>query len=108
MALNLAEDWLTRYPDLDIIVSENNDMALATVEAVDRLNWITVVSINAIKDGLQSVIDGKFACTVFQDSKGQCATHVDCALKLCEGQKVDKEVMIPFQLVTKDNVKKFI
>lgn len=38
MALNLAEDWLTRYPDLDIIVSENNDMALATVEAVDRLN----------------------------------------------------------------------
>jgi len=109
-ALTLAEDWLTRYPDLNAIICQNDDMALGAVEAVQAAGRkdVVVVGIDAIEDALQAVKDGTMACTVFQDASGQGATAVDIALKLAKGEKVDKSVMIPFQLVTKDNVADFI
>ncbi len=110
-ALTLAEDWLTRYPDLNAIVCQNDDMAMGALEAVEaagRKDDVVIVGIDAIDDAVQAVKDGRLDCTVYQDSKGQGATSVDVALKLAKGESVEKEVMIPFQLVTVDNVDDFI
>jgi len=110
-ALALAEDWLTRYPDLDAIICQNDDMAMGALQAVQsagRQDSVIVVGIDAIEDALQAVKDGTLACTVFQDASGQGSTAVDVALKLAKGETVEKSVMIPFQLVTTDNVADFM
>lgn len=110
-ALALAEDWLTRYPDLDAIICQNDDMAMGAMQAVQsagRQDSVIVVGIDAIEDALQAVKDGTLACTVFQDASGQGATAVDVALQLAKGETVEKSVMIPFQLVTTDNVADFM
>jgi inositol transport system substrate-binding protein len=110
-AMSITEDWLQRFPSIKAICAQNDDMAmgaLAAVEAAGKLNSVIIVGVDAIPDALAAVRDGKMACTVFQDSKGQAAGSVDVALKLAKGGNSPKEVMIPFQLVTKDNVDKFI
>jgi ABC-type sugar transport system substrate-binding protein len=111
-ALSLAEDWLTSYQDLDAIICQNDDMAMGVLEAVEaagRKDKIIVIGIDAITDALDAVKSGRLDATVFQDSFGQGAGSVDLALK-CAKEKLMKtpDVMIPFILVTKDNVEDFM
>ncbi len=46
--------------------------------------------------------------TVFQDAIGQGKTSVDVAQKLIKGEKVASHVWIPFELVTKENMQKYV
>ncbi|TCM60940.1 hypothetical protein EV291_16011 [Rhizobium sp. BK068] len=50
---------------------------------------------------------GDLKATVFQDAKGQGKGSIDAALKAVRGEKLDREVWIPFQLVTQQNMAPF-
>jgi inositol transport system substrate-binding protein len=60
--------------------------------------------VDAIADGLAAVRDGRLDATIFQDAKGQGATAVETAVKIVRGEPYEKQTLIPFQLVTKENV----
>jgi inositol transport system substrate-binding protein len=110
-AMSLAEDWMQGFPTLNVIAAQNDDMAMGAIGAVaaaGKVGKVLVVGVDAIPDALQAVKDGTLACTVFQDSRGQGSGAVDVALNLAKGGTSAKAVMIPFQLVTKDNVDKFL
>ena len=51
---------------------------------------------------------GDLDVTIFQDAAGQGQGSIDTALKIKKGEKVDKKVYIPFQLVTPANIKDFL
>ena len=108
-ALSLTENWIQTGKKLDAIVAQNDEMALGAsrAAAASKLD-IPVIGIDAIPDALKAVRDGKLAATVFQDARGQGAGAVDLANKLANGQKVEKTLYIPFQLVTKANLDKFM
>jgi len=57
---------------------------------------------------LSAVKEGRLDATVFQDGVGQGRGSVDAALLLARKQPCPKETMIPFQLVTRDNVSQFL
>ena len=57
---------------------------------------------------LRGVKDGKLVATVFQDARGQGAGAIEVAAKLAKGESVPKTTFIPFQLVTKENLDKFM
>ena len=107
-ALALAENWLTTYQDLDAIICQNDDMAMGALEAVEaagRKDKVIVIGIDAIEDAKQAVKDGRLDCTVFQDAAGQGAMSVDVALECAKAGTVEHDdVMIPFVLVTTENV----
>lgn len=111
-ALALAENWLTTYQDLDAIICQNDDMAMGALEAVEaagRKDKVVVIGIDAIEDAKQAVKDGRLDCTVFQDAAGQGAKSVDVALECAKAGTVEHDdVMIPFILVTTDNVDQFM
>ena len=50
---------------------------------------------------------GDLDVTVFQDAAGQGKGALDAALKLVKGDKVEKKVYIPFELVTPENLKDY-
>jgi len=55
--------------DINIVYAHNDDMALGAVQAIEEAGMkpgkdIIIVSIDAIREGIQAVIDGKINCVV--------------------------------------------
>lgn len=110
-AMKLAEGWILAYPDLKAILCQNDDMAMGALQAVQDAgvaDKTIVVGVDATDDALNAVKEGKMACTVFQDAEGQGKGAFDAAYKLAKGETVEKEYMIDFQLVTKENVDQYL
>jgi len=111
-AMGLMENWIQSYGDkINAVFAQNDEMemgALLALEQAKLKNKVLVVSVDAIADALQAVKDGRLDATVFQDAKGQGANAVEVALKILRKQPYEKQVFIPFQLVTKDNVANYM
>lgn len=108
----LMENWLQAYKgQIDAVFAQNDEMgmgALKALEAAGLKDQILLVSVDAIADALQAVKDGRLDATVFQNAKGQGSRAVETALKIIKGEAYEKEVFIPFELVTADNVDEYL
>jgi inositol transport system substrate-binding protein len=111
-AQNLVTNWLSKGLKFDAIVSNNDEMAIGAIQALKSAGVDTkaaiVGGVDATQDALASMKAGDLKVTVFQDAAGQGKGAVDAALALAAGKTVEKKVYIPFQLVTPDNMDKFI
>jgi inositol transport system substrate-binding protein len=111
-AQNLMANWLSSGVQWDAVVSNNDEMAIGALQAMKAANVDTskviIGGVDATQDALASMKAGDLKVTVFQDAAGQGKGSLDTALKLAKGEKVDKKVYIPFQLVTPENMDQFI
>ncbi|GAB4039965.1 substrate-binding domain-containing protein [Spirosoma jeollabukense] len=110
-AMSLMENWIQSYgSQINAVFAQNDEMGLGAVKALTAAglkNKVIVVSIDAIPDALQAVKKGELDATVFQNAQQQGAQAIETAVKLAKGQPYNKETLIPFQLVTKENLAKF-
>ena len=53
-------------------------------------NHILIAGVDGTPDALQMLKSGKMIATIFQDAKGQGEGAVDAAIKLANGEKVEK------------------
>lgn len=105
-----TEDWLNRFGDgLKAIASNNDDMALGAIQALKdaKREDILVVGVDATPDGLAALEAGDLSATVFQDAAGQGGGAVEVAFKSVKGEAVETLTMIPFKLVTPENIQDF-
>jgi inositol transport system substrate-binding protein len=107
-AVSLVENWLLTYgEDINAIVSNNDEMALGALQAIQSNNRedVFVIGVDAISDALQSIEAGELDATMFQDAEGQGQTAIDVMQELLSGgQPEESQVLIPFELVTEENV----
>lgn len=111
--MNLMENWIQSYGDkINAVFAHNDEMGMGALQALEQAKLkdkVIVVSIDAIADALQAVKDGRLDATVYQDAKGQGAGAIDMAIQLIKKEPVEKkDIFIPFQLVTKENVNTFL
>lgn len=110
--MTLMENWIQSYGDkIDAVFAHNDEMGMGALLAVEQAKpkkKIVLVSVDAIADALAAVRDGRLDATVFQDAKGQGGTAVETAVKIVRKQPYEKQVYIPFQLVTKENVAQYL
>ncbi len=111
-AMTLMENWIQSYgAKTNAVFAQNDEMgmgALIALEQARKKDKVIVVSVDAIADALQAVKDGRLDATVFQDSRGQGGTAVETAVRIIRKEPYEKQVFIPFQLVTKNNVEKYL
>lgn len=78
----------------DVVYAHNDDMALGAIEALAAAGIkpgqdVTVLSIDAIKDALQAIVDGKLNCSV--ECNPMFGPRVyDLATKLAAGERVTR------------------
>ena len=109
-AMKLVENWIQSKIKIDGILANNDEMALGAIKALEDaglLGKVVVSGIDATPEALEYVKAGKENYTVFQDAKGQGRKSIEVAAKVVNGEKVDKEYIIPFELVTKDKVEEY-
>lgn len=111
-AQTLMENWITAHGEkIQAVFAQNDEMAMGALLALEQAkkkDKILVVGVDAIADALQAVKEGRLDATVFQDAAGQGAGAIETAVKLIHQEPAAKQVFIPFQLVTKENVGTFI
>jgi ABC-type sugar transport system substrate-binding protein len=109
----IMESLLQKYGkgQLQAVVAQNDEMAIgasSAIQAADRLEEFKVlIGINGSKSALEAVTAGTLTATVFQDAAGQGTQAVVAADKILVGETVEPQIVIPFILVTRDNVLSF-
>jgi inositol transport system substrate-binding protein len=111
-AMTLMENWIQSYgAKINAVFAQNDEMGMGALIALEQARMkdkVVVASVDAIADALQAVKDGRLDATVFQDAQGQGATAVETAVKIVKKEPYAKQVYIPFQLVTKENVDQYL
>ncbi|MBL1378107.1 sugar ABC transporter substrate-binding protein [Zobellella iuensis] len=108
--IDVTNNWLLSGYEIDAIASNNDEMAIGAIMALgpNRLKGVIVGGVDATPDALAFLDKGMLDVTVFQDAKGQGKASIETAVKMAKGEAVDKNVMIPYELVSPENYKEFI
>jgi ribose transport system permease protein len=107
--LDVMTNLLQAHPDIQGVFAENDEMALGAVKALGSKagKSVSVIGFDGEPDGLKAVANGTMYASVAQQPKELGRIAVENALKAAEGKKVDKTVMVPVKVVTKENVAGF-
>ncbi|MCG0276299.1 MAG: sugar ABC transporter substrate-binding protein [Thermosediminibacteraceae bacterium] len=109
--MKVMENWLRSGLQIDAVAAHNDEMAIGAALAIEDaglLGKIKVAGIDATPEAIDFLKKGKLTYTVFQDAKGQGRTAIEVAAKAAKGEKVEKEYIIPFELVTPDKADEYL
>jgi len=110
-AIDLMSKWLSAGIKIDAVAANNDEMALGALIAMKQAKvspkTIVVAGVDATPDALASMKSNELAVTVFQDANGQGSGSVDAALKMIKKQKLQDMNLIPYELVTLQNMSKY-
>ena len=108
--MTLMETWLTTYGDeINAVVAENDEMALGARQAIEAEGYdIPCIGIDGITDAVAAVKEGRMIASDFQDAEGQISGAIDAAVAYLNGEEVEKEIWIPFQMITPDNADEYV
>jgi len=111
-SMDLMQNWIQSYgAKINAVFAHNDEMGLGAVKALQDAGMkdkVIVVSIDAIADALQAVKKGHLDATVFQDARKQGAGAIEAAIKIAQGKQYEKELLIPFKLLTKEDVDSYL
>jgi ABC-type sugar transport system substrate-binding protein len=106
-AYAIVENWIRNGKDFSIVLSENDNMAMGAIEAIEELGKqedIAVFGIDGDMDALTAVKEGRLKGTVFHNAKEIAQTLYNCIIKLKTYNTVEPAYLIPFEPVTQENV----
>jgi len=94
----VMEGFLQKYDDIDLVFAHNDDMGLGAIEAIEAAGMtpgedIKIITIDAVKDGMQALADGKINYIV------ECNPLLgpdlaEIAQKVVAGEEVEKRIVV--------------
>lgn len=109
-AANITQDFITQYPDLDLIFAVGDPAAvgaLNTIKAAD--SDIRIIGYDGNPEGIEAIkseTDGKvWIADVAQDPDGQGKAVVEAIKKHFEGEEIDKTSLIDPYIIDADYIK---
>ena len=106
----VMEMFLEKYPEIDVVVSQNDDMTMGALEAIHEAGKTTgidgdiiVISFDAVKEGLELVKEGIINVDI-ECNPNQGEYISDILKRLEAGQEVEKKYYVEENIFTIDNV----
>ncbi|MFI8524363.1 ABC transporter substrate-binding protein [Promicromonospora sukumoe] len=94
----VMEGFLNAHDDIDLVFAHNDDMGLGAIEAIEAAGMtpgedIKIITIDAVKDGMQALADGKINYIV------ECNPLLgpdlaDITKKVLAGEEVEKRIVV--------------
>ncbi len=106
------EKVLEQNLDIDILISENDDMTLGAIEVMERNGIrpgkdIVIVSFDGVRAAFEAMIEGKINCTM-ECNPLSGKPFVDAIRKVLNGDPVDKRVYVQEELFLADTAADYI
>jgi ribose transport system substrate-binding protein len=104
--LTVTENILQSNPEIKGIFAQNDEMALGAVRALKNRAGtdVKIVGFDGVEEALKAVQSGKMNATVAQQPDRIGSLGVENAIKVVDGESVEKNIPVPVKLVTKENV----
>jgi ribose transport system substrate-binding protein len=100
--LKVMENILQGNKDIQAVFAHNDEMALGALSAIQAAGKnILVVGFDATDDAVKAVKEGKLSATVAQKPDLIGKTALEAAVKVAKGEKVDANIPVALELVTK-------
>jgi len=106
-AEGFAQDLMTAHPNLRAIFGQTDEPTLGIVKAVqaaNKANDIFVVGFDATPETIEKIRTGEMLAASVQQPVLMGREAFKAAMKVLNGESVEKQVNVPTLLVTKDNV----
>lgn len=105
---------IAKYPDMDVVVSQNDDMTFGVIEALNDAGYTTgingdirIISFDACREALEKVYNGiinvDIECNPLQ---GDYVSNVIISLQ--KGEIIQKEYIVDEMVFTKENVAEYL
>ena len=106
-AIQVMENLMQRFPEIDGVIAANDDMAVGIVEALKgagRADRTKVVGIDVIPDAAALIKSGEMHGSADYSGHDQAYIAVTAAAKHLRGEAVPDEIILPVTIVTRENV----
>ena len=106
----VMQDFLGRFPDLNAVFPINDPGALGVISALEsagKLQDVTVVTVDGSAEGIAAIKAGKLHSTSAQFPREIGKAAAEKMYDHLAGKPVDKNVVIPVELITKENADTF-
>ncbi len=110
-AVQVFENLMQRYPQIDAVVSANDDMAVGITEALaaaGRGGKTKVVGVDGIPDATAAIAAGRMFATADFSGHDQAYLAVTAAVRFLRKQSIPKEIVLPIVIIDKQNVDGFL
>lgn len=113
-AMTIAENWIQSKKNIDVVVANNDEMAIGAglaFEANGMMDDVAVIGIDAQENGLAAMEDGTLTATVYQPAGEQGQVAVETIMACINGEYTGEETeweQINFEMVTQENYKDYI
>ncbi|MBR4456876.1 MAG: galactose ABC transporter substrate-binding protein [Solobacterium sp.] len=106
--------------EIELVLGNNDDMALGAIDAyraagIGEEDWPVIIGIDGTEAGLQAVVSGEMAGTVFNDQKGQAKAMASLAYALAGKRSLSgmnlkngRYIRLPYSKVTRENVSDYL
>lgn len=111
VAVQVFENLMQRYPEIDAVVSANDDMAVGIAEALaaaGRGGKTKVTGVDGIPDATAAIAAGRMFATADFSGHDQAYLAVTAAVRYLRKQPVPKAIELPIVIVDKQNVAGFL
>lgn len=111
--LKAMEDLLTAHPDVNVVLAENDSMALGAMKALEgvgKTDALVLAAADGQKEALVAIKEDKYGATGLNDPDLVARTAVDIGLKALDGTLepgFPKLKLTEPAVITKDNVGKY-
>lgn len=106
-AMDVVQNLLQSYPDVDAIFCQNDEMALGSAEAVavaGKSGEVYISGVDANADAVSAVKDETIYVTIDSQPYEQGYKAVEAAAKILKGEKVEEFYRTDIKLYTKNNI----
>ena len=109
--LKAMEDILVAYPDINLLVAENDAMGMGALKAINESGEaadIIVAGFDGQKEAYELIREGKFGATALNSPEELARLVVEAVVKYLNGERqIDKIIYTTPVLITKENVERY-
>jgi ribose transport system substrate-binding protein len=110
--LKAAEDILVAHPQINVLLAENDSMALGAIKAIKEAgregDILVLAAADGQKEALELIRQGKYGATGMNNPSLIARTAIDIGMQVLEGKKdFPKVSYTPAICITKENVDKY-
>jgi len=108
--LEAMEDILVAFPDINLLVAENDAMGMGALKAIEeagKSEAILVVGYDGQKEAYELIKEGKFGATALNSPAELARLVIESVVKYLNGKQLNRIIFTPPVLITDENVDQY-